>query len=380
MNDKELEQLLSEDEGTSLDFKRDQYPFVGAPDDQKAELLKDILAFANAWRRTTAYILVGVDEARLARNKPPGISEHLNDADVQQFVNSKTNRPVEFSYRAQPYGKIELGIIEIPLQERPSFLTKDYGKLRKHVVYIRRGSSTDEADPSEVARMGSSDTHAEPGRPSLDLQFADLKSRKLFGFSLNLQSTYLYPRIEPARIKPRPSGVSALMASTLEMNPHFHEDLIDYVAASALLNPVGLALTNDGGVSARAVELRIQVPRQQGLHIVDDSDRPDRPSKHFNIPKFRSNITDIARSGSPEPRVSAYSNYYEIVVHFGNVLPRSTVWTSEAFFLGAEISQKALAAARLYADNLANPLDVSLEISIVTQIRPMNVDEIRALL
>lgn len=40
-----LERLLHEKERTALDFKRDQYPFDGV--DDKAELLKDILAFAN---------------------------------------------------------------------------------------------------------------------------------------------------------------------------------------------------------------------------------------------------------------------------------------------------------------------------------------------
>ena len=43
-----IEDLLHEDESTSLDFKRDQYKFVGADDKTKSELLKDILAFVNS--------------------------------------------------------------------------------------------------------------------------------------------------------------------------------------------------------------------------------------------------------------------------------------------------------------------------------------------
>jgi predicted HTH transcriptional regulator len=143
MNDQQLEQLLHEEEGASLDFKRDQYPFAAATDDQKSELLKDILAFVNAWRRTSAYILIGVEEVRGGRSKPVGVIQRLNDADLQQFVNSKTNRPIEFSYRPYTFEGIDLGIIEVPLQERPVFLTKDFGKLKKGAVYVRRGSSTD---------------------------------------------------------------------------------------------------------------------------------------------------------------------------------------------------------------------------------------------
>ena len=55
MDTRQLDALLSEDEGTALDFKRDQYPFEDATDEQKSELLKDMLAFANAWRRECVY-------------------------------------------------------------------------------------------------------------------------------------------------------------------------------------------------------------------------------------------------------------------------------------------------------------------------------------
>ena len=48
-----LEGLLHEAEGTALDFKSSQYPFENATEAEKSELLKDILAFANSWRRTT---------------------------------------------------------------------------------------------------------------------------------------------------------------------------------------------------------------------------------------------------------------------------------------------------------------------------------------
>jgi len=63
-----MESLLHEDESSALDCKRDQYPFAGASNDDKSELLKDILAFANSWRRTTGYILIGVDEVKGGRS------------------------------------------------------------------------------------------------------------------------------------------------------------------------------------------------------------------------------------------------------------------------------------------------------------------------
>lgn len=59
-----IDELIYEEESATLDFKSKQYLFDGANDYEKSELLKDILAFANAWRRTDAYILIGIEEVK----------------------------------------------------------------------------------------------------------------------------------------------------------------------------------------------------------------------------------------------------------------------------------------------------------------------------
>ena len=162
MDDSLIEQLLNEGESSSLDFKRDQYEFDGASDEVKSEILKDILAFANSWRRSTAYILIGVEEVKGGRSRPVGVQRHLDDAKLQQFVNSKTQKPVSFGYQVQLADRVELGIISVPVQERPIFLLKDFGRLKKDTVYLRRGSSTDTASPDEIAKIALSASQAKP--------------------------------------------------------------------------------------------------------------------------------------------------------------------------------------------------------------------------
>jgi Putative DNA-binding domain len=176
MNDQLLESLLREDEGTALDFKRDQYPFVGANDDNvKSELLKDILAFANSWRRSDAFILIGVQEVTGGRSNIVGISTHIPDASLQQFVNTKLQRPLALSYEAYPIENVQIGVIHIPLQDRPFYLKKDYGKLKSNVVYIRRSSSTDTASPDEIAKMGIATQESINTRVELEALAEELK-------------------------------------------------------------------------------------------------------------------------------------------------------------------------------------------------------------
>ena len=170
-----LERLLHEEEGAALDFKRDQYPFARTDDETKSEILKDILAFSNAWRRTTAYILIGVEEVKGGRSRIVGVNAHLDDAHLHQFVNRKTNRAIEFSYRPFRAEGVEIGVIEIPEQERPFYLTKRFGKVEKDTVYKRDGSSTAVASLEEIARMGAAqEIH---GTPQLVLEWADIENR-----------------------------------------------------------------------------------------------------------------------------------------------------------------------------------------------------------
>ena len=103
MNGMLLESLLHQEEGPALDFKQDQYPIGkgSAPEiraNLKSELVKDILAMVNASREVTAYILIGVEEIKGGRSRIVGVQDHLDDANLHQLINSKTQRPVEFSY------------------------------------------------------------------------------------------------------------------------------------------------------------------------------------------------------------------------------------------------------------------------------------------
>lgn len=178
ITDELIETLLWEEEGDTIDFKKDQYRFIDCTRHEKSELLKDILAFSNAWRRTDAYILIGVEDFKGGESIVKGIEETFDDSQIQQFINNKTQRPVQFSYRTLPFRNKKIAVIHIPVQERPIYLLKDYGKLKKNVVYIRRGSSTDEASPDEITRMGV-DVSEQPTilLPDLQLRFRDAEDK-----------------------------------------------------------------------------------------------------------------------------------------------------------------------------------------------------------
>jgi hypothetical protein len=151
----ELSALLHRSESETLDYKSKQYLLAGASDEQKSELIKDIVSIANAFKESAGYIVIGVEEEHGRAKRVCGADATLGDSDVQQLVNSKTNRSVLFLVEVVSYKGVKVTVIKIDgAQSRPIFLSKNFGKLKSNVVYIRRGSSTAEATPDEIADMG----------------------------------------------------------------------------------------------------------------------------------------------------------------------------------------------------------------------------------
>jgi hypothetical protein len=370
-----LERLLHEDEGEALDFKRDQYTFVDASDDEKSELLKDILVLANAWRRTIGYILIGVDEVKGGRSIPVGVAQHLNDNDLQQFVNSKTNRPVTFSYRAYSFQGVSVGIIEVPLQKRPFYLKKRFGRLDANTVYLRRGSSTAIANPEEVARMGAADADAAAEPPSFELEWANLETQAALGTSVTVESLVLTPKLSPGTLMPRRSsnnfGIMAQVSSEWhEPGESYYRKLVKYAYDLGFLTPLGFCLRNTSAAAAINVLVKARVEKTAGVRFSDQA--PSRPSKDSYSDAI-SNLRPLAQQlrNDPDPSVAEFPTHWELTILFERVLPRATMWSTGRIYVGSERSTTIEFPVQIFAENLPNPQLVGLSVDVTATVRPM---------
>jgi predicted HTH transcriptional regulator len=188
-----LNMLRYRSEGPDIDFKSAQYRFSGGSEADKAEMLKDILAIANSWRDGPGYILLGFKDNRPHPAEVVGIQESIDDSRIQQLVNSKVKPKLTFSYEEHLYEGVTVGVITIPKQKRPFYLTHAYGKLKSNVVYVRRGSSTDEAEPPEATAMANSDD----GRKDLKLDLSLLTPK-----NEALPNSFAHMRISEHRDRP----------------------------------------------------------------------------------------------------------------------------------------------------------------------------------
>ncbi|MCE7523042.1 helix-turn-helix domain-containing protein [Alloalcanivorax xenomutans] len=362
----DLESLLYESESDCLDFKRENYS-LSVGNDEKGELLKDVLAFANAWRRSDAYILTGVKEVKGGRSEPVGIDDDLDDAQLQQFIHGKTNRPVLFSYSTQRIDGVLIGVIKIPVQERPVYANRNFGKVEKDVVYVRRGSSTGKARPDEVSKMGASNLGSRE-EPKIYLGVCCAEDDKDIGGRIRLQATFL-SGIDRSGIPDY--GVGGGLLSVLNSpNPDYFRELFDYFNFSLSNCPFKFYLRNDSGVSVSNVHVEILVPDNiAGLTVSDSGSMPKKPSPYYQVSPWDGFDLDSVPGLPSEPSTSLYQNGEGriIEVKFPRALPGQKIISSDRVFFGADRELSLTVETKIYGEQISTPIcqKLKIEVSIV---------------
>lgn len=354
--------LLHRTESDTLDFKSQQYRFAGATDVEKAELLKDILAFANAWKTDDAFIVIGANEQQGGRAQVLGVTDHLSDADIQQFVNSKTNTPVAFLVGTYEFEGRKLDIIRIERdQRRPIFLQKPFarphkGGLDASAVYLRRGSSTAIADPTEIAAMGAADQPRLETPPQIEIELTPAAHRLRLGMAVVCTSVRLRGDEGVFAEEERDPALLSFVSPSLydRMRPSRAQVFNDRRMAS-LLTGLGLWLRNGGAVTAEDVRVQLRLPAVEGFAVVDESDVPSTDD-HPRTPNFKTIHSKVSVNQEPPDWV--------VDVCVGKLQPQQEIWVEEPFFVGAIEATEVEGVVRVFDDRLPTPLEHTMTLSI----------------
>ena len=390
MDVKLVEQLLYEEESTTLDFKKEQYRFVKATEEQKSELLKDILGFANAFRRSDAYILIGVEEVRGGRSNVTGITDHLDDHSLQQFVNNLTTRPLQFGYEACPLDGKQVGVIRIDLQAHPVYLKKDFGKLKREKVYVRRGSSTDPtkpASPEEVFQMGVTVDAISP-EAELAIEFAEIDRDHSLGTKIPWSAEFCeMPEMEkiPKQSRRRQTNpfcidLDAMQsnASNHVLNEQYFRELANHEFFRRLFHSVRFVVTNKGKAAAGDVRVELTIPKGNRVGIYGSSDTPDQPMRkrsrfdliQSSVRNVRPNIRHVG-----DVSIDVNNDRFRVEIECGNLQPGRKIW-SDVLYIGIAETGEFTLNGKLYARNLSEPKAFALTIDANITKSQMTVDEI----
>ena len=372
-----IERLLYEEESTTLDFKEEQYCFENGTKYQKCELLKDILAFANAWRREDSYILIGVKEVKGGKSIVVGISEEekIDDAKLQQYINQKINKPIHFEYKHIFIDGKTVGIINIPLENniRPFYTNSDCEHVKKNDVKIRRGSATETATPDEIIDM-SKDTLTINHNPILNLEFADNVSKKSLGSSLKIESEYW--RVSDKNDIPDYVTSNHYVQHDFQRgitNSHYYRQVVEYYISEKLYQSISFTLYNDSNVLAMDINIEIEL---QGdiVDILKEKDLPEYP-KSFSDYLHQANINSFNKIEiQPDILVKKRNDIWYVELLFKKIQPKQRIYSSDVIYLA--VKGDAVLNYKIYADNLSEPIVDSLNIEHSIKIKDMTYDDV----
>ncbi|WP_313281240.1 AlbA family DNA-binding domain-containing protein [Delftia tsuruhatensis] len=378
MNEQLLNRLRYKSEGTDIDFKSKQYAFAGANEFEKSEILKDVLAMANAWREGPAYILLGFLDQRPHPAEVVGISSNIDDSTLQEFVNSKVKPKLTFRYEEHLYGGKTVGVITIPKQKRPFFVSKTYGKLKPNIVYVRRGSSTDEADPTEVGDM----VLADSGRGSVQLDLLVLATDneplpKTFALRYLHYSEKL-PDYASARESDGPFGMS-IRSSIWHDNKDFWREYARYAVVDAALIEMKFVLLNrsETQLSNAKLEVSVEPLDGQGFQMFPGMDMPEMPNSQWS-PLMRG-LPDLLERRDARLVVDEGGVTPLCHIRFGSLLPSEEGRSTDSLAIVPSGPGKFRLKFRILAAELSAPQEVEQIIEATGETVVLDVDALEDL-
>lgn len=369
MDEATLRGLLYRAESVDLDFKREQYRLSGS-DAEKSELVKDVLAMANAWRESTGYILLGV-----AENKPDlptvvGITELHDDAHFQQLVNSKVHPKISFAYEVCKLDGLLVGIISVPKQKRPFFLPKRFGNVDADTVYLRRGSSTAVAKPDEIARMGQAEGEQRDA-PRISLTLLDSKGEDV------TQSPRSLALLNFGDVNQLPDYQEPSVFSIGNPTNHdFWRDAAHYLADKLGWMVVAIRVKNESRMSLThcKLELTVKAADEVFLPVRDADDLAKKPRHGLRIP---ASLFDFHRQhdlsvSDATPRDPAACMY-----RIEKLLAGDTVTSLGKVALTASESGVLMVNGRFFAHELEAPISLDVQVATIVEHRAGTIGVLR---
>jgi hypothetical protein len=285
-----------------------------------------------------------------------GITEHFDDADLQQFVNGKTNRTVRFAYETFNHEGKGVGILKFTAQTRPVCLRNDYmnGMLRKNVAYVRQGSSTVEASPDEMIEMAlmASDT-----KPVIELEFGDAENQQMLGSSICLRPVIrpvlALRHLMPKTSRPQRDYFDAIGDGAVADARRIVQDYL--IQKSATVEAV-LAIRNSSSTLATSVQVDFRLEKQDGLTIADEPPRSPRRDRrdidHNDLLPVRLKVRET-------------KDAWFIDARFGKIRPGETVFCPGLHLAAAQDISLQFDARVLSEEQLPQSFNMKIEIARV---------------
>ncbi|MEG7965560.1 ATP-binding protein [Bacillus cereus group sp. Sample30] len=281
-----------EREGTSLDFKREQYQ-----KENNKDLIKDIMSMANAPTKGEKYIIVGVKDKTDGTKEFHSISREsfVDQATYEQIIRENIEPTIEFSYFPFELDGCLLGVFEVgPCNNPPYMMKKDFQGLKKGDCYIRRGSQQDRLTRRDLDELLLFRLHQYlNGKISVgfnkrletkiviegnqEVKFPSDLAKEKIEEELNRREreeedamfVLQHMWVPPFGSLPYEKRSTEELRENLKNVKENYSDDDCYYVGEEISNKFNIILRNDGDKYLEDVSIRMKIPREDGIIVMD---------------------------------------------------------------------------------------------------------------
>lgn len=163
-----------------LDFKAEEYS-----KNNKEELIRDIMAMANAKHNGDKFIIIGI-KVRADVKEVVGIQSITDSSEYQELIHSNIEPEINFDYFPLEFEGKLLGIIRIYGNDnRPYMMKRDFGGCKRGLCLIRKGSKKGLAARSDFDQFYSRKMGASFKAPNSSERKLSLRDGEVLGIVQN---------------------------------------------------------------------------------------------------------------------------------------------------------------------------------------------------
>lgn len=234
----------------------------------------------------------------------------------------------------------------------------------KDVMELIQSFSQEKGKTSEITTIDEQKT------PHFDLQFGDVDLRERKGEKITVERTVLVaPEMSEILATPRNRSTSA----------KYCRDLGVYLANRSCLASTGFTITNTSRLLAQNVWMEITYTGKDMVFFENEyiPQKPYRNQSEWSIDYIMTDRNRIPESESNPHyvKVEQVGEKTFIKASFGNIQPKVCVYSSKFKFALLKSGQTQL-NARLFGDNIPEPIEVTLTIDALVESQKLPVSEL----
>tara|TARA_R110000868_G_scaffold29420_8_gene109463 strand:+ start:3886 stop:5073 length:1188 start_codon:yes stop_codon:yes gene_type:complete len=384
-----------ENENSYIDFKANQYHKT-----QNAELLKDILAFANSSSPGDKYIIIGVKVHPDGQRDFIGIKEDqiLDSSSYEQLVRANIEPDLNIEFFIHRFQNQKYGVFRIvEPKDKPYLIKKDYSKLKKGESLIRKGTFKMPLNRSDLDEMYLVKGNNSLFNGAIDIRFSGLDYDQTLNATrikeLNLKSERIKEKLisiikkKEEELEASKLGVEILgfnayspfyptpfenrsldtLRKNLENVRETYADHDNYEAFELHSEKINIEFLNKGKSYLEDCTIEIIIPSTDGMFLFDEfHSKPKRTITPLH-PSYPITQTQSWESMN-YPKFKKIDSNYWIEIDMGNLkhnlITQAFQTPLRIMFLPLIEVKKIPIKIKIHAKNLTTPINKELIINI----------------